>query len=182
MRIQDLTPCPPSPTVDAILTQHRLALGADYAGYRNHAHRVLHLCRHLDPALDVEKVAIAAAFHDLGIWTHRTFDYLMPSADLAAAYLRQNGQAGWTQEITRAIGDHHKLSRSESGAGSLAEPFRRADWIDVTMGIVSFGVTRSALRQIYEPWPSAGFHWRLVQLSARRFREHPLNPLPMVKR
>jgi len=30
-------------------------------------------------------------------------------------------------------------------------------------------------------WPSAGFHWRLVELAAAWFRRHPLKPLPMVK-
>ena len=143
---------------------------------------MLHLCRHLDPALDVDKVAIAAAFHDLGIWTHHTFDYLAPSAALAAAYLQQIGKPAWTPEITAAILDHHKLSRSDAGHRSLTEPFRRADWIDVSMGIVLFGVPRPVLRHLYERWPSDGFHWRLVQLAARRFFEHPLNPLPMLKR
>ena len=165
----------------ATLEPYRAALGADFTGYRNHACRVLTLCRHLEPALDAEKVAVAAAFHDLGIWTHHTFDYLAPSADLAATYLRQIGKPAWTPEITHAILDHHKLTRSGADRGRLAEPFRRADWIDVSRGVISFGVPRSVVRQLYERWPSAGFHWRLVQLSARRFREHPLSPLPMLR-
>ncbi|WP_239990656.1 MULTISPECIES: hypothetical protein [unclassified Pseudomonas] len=34
-------------------------------------------------------VQIAAAFHDLGIWTHGTLDYLAPSRMLARASARQ---------------------------------------------------------------------------------------------
>ena len=182
-------------TLETVLEQHRLALGADLPGYRHHAYRVLNLCRRLAPAsLDSEKIAIAAVFHDLGIWSDRTLDYLTPSANLAATYLHQIGRASWTPEITGAILNHHKISPSvagprrtglveqDGGSGdSLVEPFRRADWIDVTRGIVSFGVPRQFVRQLQERWPDAGFHWRLVQLSLRRFREHPLNPLPMVK-
>ena len=174
-------PIPSTATLDAILEQHRPALGADFPGYRHHTCRVLSLCRHFNPALDVEKIAIAAAFHDLGIWTHHTFDYLTPSAELAASYLQQVGRGSWTPEITRAILDHHKLSASRADDGSLAEPFRRADWIDVTRGVLNFGLPRGVVRRLYERWPSAGFHWRLVQLSARRLREHPLSPLPMLR-
>ena len=36
-------------------------------------------------------------------------------------------------------------------------------------------------RPVLAGWPSAGFHWRLVQLTLERFRTHPLTPLPMVK-
>jgi HD superfamily phosphodiesterase len=32
---------------------------------------------------DLEKIAAAAVFHDLGIWTDRTFDYIAPSIALA---------------------------------------------------------------------------------------------------
>ena len=132
--------------LETVLEQHRLALGADLPGYRHHAYRVLNLCRRLAPAsLDSEKIAIAAVFHDLGIWSDRTFDYLTPSANLAAAYLHQIGRASWTPEITGAILNHHKISPSVavprrtghvdqdgSTGDSLVEPFRRADWIDIT--------------------------------------------------
>ena len=30
-------------------------------------------------------------------------------------------------------------------------------------------------------WPSAGFHWRLVELTVAWFPRHPLTPLPMVR-
>ena len=38
-------------------------------------------------------MAIAAAFHDIGIWTAGTFDYLEPSVRVAAAYLTGTGRA-----------------------------------------------------------------------------------------
>ena len=80
-----MTSSPRLPTLDAVLGAHAAALGRDFDGYRNHAYRVANLCLAQSPpsALDVEKIAIAAAFHDLGIWTDRTFDYLEPSVRLA---------------------------------------------------------------------------------------------------
>ena len=68
--------------LDDILLAHAPQLGADLPAYRNHAYRVANLCAALRPP-DTDghdKVAIAAAMHDLGIWTAGTFDYLPPSA------------------------------------------------------------------------------------------------------
>ena len=171
------------PTLDAILDVHATALGVDFEGYRNHACRVAHLCLAQLSGSDeeVEKVAIAAAFHDLGIWTARTFDYLTPSAALARTYLAGSGRADWIPEITEAIFNHHKLSRYRGRDEWLVEPFRRADWTDVSMGAITWGVSRRLLAQAVSVWPRAGFHKRLVQLEVRRLRTHPWSPLPMFR-
>jgi hypothetical protein len=60
-------------TLDTILQGHAAALGRDFTAYRNHAYRVANFCLAPDRAMQIEKVAIAAAFHDLGIWTAATF-------------------------------------------------------------------------------------------------------------
>lgn len=76
---------------------------------------------------------------------------------------------------------HHKLTPWR-GPGGLVEPFRRADWIDVTRGLV--GGRRLApgrLAALYATWPDAGFRRRLVDLSLRRAARHPLSPLPMLR-
>lgn len=41
--------------------------------------------------INAEKYAIAAVFHDIGIWTNHTLDYLDPSAGQAKAYLTETG-------------------------------------------------------------------------------------------
>jgi len=79
------------------------------------------------------------------------------------------------------IEDHHKITTSHASHDSLVEPFRRADWIDVTRGVRTFGLPHPLIQSVLARWPSAGFHWRLVQLTLERFRTHPLTPLPMVK-
>jgi hypothetical protein len=174
-------------TVDDVLRRHAPAIGRDLTAYRNHVYRVLNICAGMivgDGAADtdaLEKVAIAAVFHDLGIWTNLTFDYLDPSDALARDYLVQTGRPAWIPEVSSMIQDHHKITAHRGAPGSLAELFRRADWIDVTHGVRRFGVSRATLAPIFAAWPSAGFHWRLVELTFERFRSHPLTPLPMVK-
>jgi len=170
------------PALDELLDLHRPEIGADFVAHRNHTYRLVNLCVALSPdrADSLRQLCIAAAFHDMGIWTAGTFDYLSPSVDLAQAYLKRIGKPEWIEEITAAILEHHKVSRYR-GAWTLVEPFRRADWVDVSMGIRSFGVSRRTIAQVRSTWPGAGFHRRLVELTLGQWRRHPLNPLPMLR-
>ena len=169
--------------LDALLDAHAAVLGSDFAAYRNHAYRVANLCVAQSAAAPqpIEKVAIAAAFHDLGIWTDRTFDYLRPSVELVRAHLERVGRSEWSAEISTVILEHHQLSPHRGNQGWLVEPFRRADWADVTRGLVTFGLPRRFVREVFSVWPSAGFHQRLVQLGLTRLRTHPSSPLPMLR-
>ena len=170
-------------TVDEILQAYAPQLGNDFTRYRNHCYRVANLCVAQSPggAGRIEKIAVAAAFHDLGIWTDHTFDYLGPSVRLARAYLAGSGKAAWEPEVSEMILNHHKISRYGENPGSLVEPFRRSDWIDVTRGALSFGLPRRTIGKLYEIWPSAGFHRMLVRLELKHLRKHPLNPLPVLR-
>lgn len=169
--------------LDDLLQEHETALGLDLQAYRNHAYRVLNFCYALSPAQPdrTPKLAIAVAFHDLGIWAARTFDYLPPSEALAAAYLDSKGLNGWRGEVLGMIGQHHKITRCEPGTPALVETFRRADWVDVTHGVISHGLPRTFLHEVFAAFPDAGFHKRLLQLSWRRLLSHPLSPLPMMR-
>jgi hypothetical protein len=171
------------PTIDAVLSRHAPVLGPDFEAYRNHAYRVANLCAGQGPRTPerIEKIAVAAAFHDLGIWTDRTFDYLEPSVRLASAYLFDAGRPDWIPDVTTAILVHHQVSSYRGQADAFVEAFRRADWMDVTAGVVSFGVSRNALQLAVATWPRAGFHGLLLRLELRRLRTHPWNPLPMLK-
>jgi hypothetical protein len=171
------------PQLDELLAQHTAAMGRDAVPYRNHAYRVANLCIGFasnDPGT-VHKVAIAAALHDMGIWTQGTFDYLPPSIELARAHLERIGKTQWTAEITAMILEHHKISPYRGRADWLVEPFRKADWIDVTVGIRNFGVPWSKLEDLRRRWPDAGFHLGLVQQELKWFPHHPWNPLPMFR-
>ncbi len=169
--------------LDRVLDAHAAELGADFHAYRNHTYRVVNFCAALAPCSDaaLEKVALAAAFHDLGIWTARTFDYLAPSIDLACTHLACSGHADWRDNIAGMIREHHKIRSYRGAASELIEPFRRADWIDVSLGALSFGLPRARIREIRAKWPNAGFHQRLAQLTFKRLRANPLSPIPVLK-
>jgi hypothetical protein len=169
------------PLIDDVLNRHATALRGDFFAYRNHVYRIVNLCVTIVGESEVEKIAVAAVFHDLGIWTNGTFDYIAPSIALAHDYLVASAREGWTAEIEAMIADHHKITPSRAGPDSLIEAFRRADWIDVTRGLRRFGIRRPFVARLFATWPSAGFHWRLVTLTLDRFRHHPLTPLPMVR-
>jgi hypothetical protein len=169
--------------LEAILNAHATQLGEDFTAYRNHTYRVANLCiaQSPDSAGKIEKIAIAAAFHDLGIWTDGTFDYLEPSARRASAYLAGSANSDWEPEVREMILNHHQVCRYRSNPDWLVEPFRRADWIDVTLGLITFGIPRRTIKAICEPWPSVGFHRNLIRLELAHLRKHPLNPLPMFR-
>ena len=169
--------------LDEILSAHAGSLGDDFVPYRNHVYRVVNLCARLHSASsdELRRFAVAAAFHDLGIWTAGTFDYLRPSMALAKEYLTRSGQPEWVTAVNEMIFEHHKILPYRGMVQPLVEPFRKADWIDVTKGLRTFGVRRPFVAELYRTWPSSGFHRRLVQLAAQRFRSHPFTPLPMVR-
>lgn len=79
------------------------------------------------------------------------------------------------------ISEHHRIRAWRGDPSWLTEPFRRADWVDVTFGVRRFGLPRKFIRAVYDRWPDAGFHWKLVKLTATRIREHPLSPIPVLK-
>jgi predicted metal-dependent HD superfamily phosphohydrolase len=157
------------------------ALGNSAAGYRNHIYRVVNLCA-LQRELRGEalrQVVIAACFHDVAIWLDETFDYLAPSQRRAAAYLEEQGLASWSPLVGEMIVQHHRMRRYRGA--ELVEIFRRADWIDLTLGSLKFGLPASAIREIREAFPNAGFHRFLLHRSGRELLRRPWNPLPMMR-
>jgi hypothetical protein len=167
------------PAVEAILPKWREALGADYVPYRNHLYRMLHFFRGLngDDAEGDARAAVAAVFHDLGIWSDHTFDYLEPSARRAVEHIGEADPG--RDEIVAMIVEHHKIRPYRGNA--RVEAFRRADLVDVSLGLVRFGLPRAYVQEVKQAFPNAGFHQRLVQLFGQRLRTHPFSPAPMMK-
>jgi hypothetical protein len=170
------------PLLEDILSEWRDVLGDAFPGYSNHCHRVFNFCTALSGGRGtLEKIAIAAAFHDLGIWSAGTFDYLAPSRKLAREYLAKVGKTGWTAEVEAMIDNHHKLFAYNANPDWLVEPFRKADWADISLGRLRWGLPRAYVSEVLAAFPNAGFHRRLVALTMRQIRSHPLRPLPMMK-
>lgn len=170
--------------LDDILEDWRDVIGDDFDGYRNHCRRMVNCCLALADCDDVarQKLMIAAAFHDIGIWTAGTMDYLPPSLTPAMSYLDEKGLDAWRDEIALMITEHHKLSVFADARYPLVELFRKGDLVDFSLGLIRFGLPRRFVRELRRTWPNAGFHKRLLQLASRWFVRHPLNPAPMMKR
>ena len=83
-----------NPLIESILSDWRERIGGDYAGYRGHVYRMFNYCLALHPASDEEKtkLAIAACFHDIGLWSDHTVDYLAPSVVQAENYFAETGR------------------------------------------------------------------------------------------
>lgn len=177
------------PILDEVLERHASQIGKDFSAYRNHAYRVANLSLAMlgpaqgtdDEAHRLRTISLAAAFHDLGIWTDDTFDYLPPSRRLAREWIEANGGQVDVAEVESMIEHHHKITSFKGDNGQLVEAFRRADWVDVSLGVLPSGLARDFLRKLHDAFPTAGFHLRLLQLTGKRTLRHPLSPLPMMR-
>ncbi|MEV0298639.1 hypothetical protein [Nocardia sp. NPDC050710] len=172
-----------------ILEDWGSALGADHRGYLNHAIRVVQVADLLHlragggeaelPSGRLEFI-VAAAFHDLGIWSDGTWDYLPPSIERARQWLTESGHEDRIPLVTTMIDDHHKL-RPAGEPLSPIELFRKADTVDFSSGVLRFGIPSGDYRAVRRAFPSSGFHRKLVRLAAAAAVRHPLDPAPMVK-
>lgn len=169
--------------IDGILSRWKGVIGADYDGYRNHVVRMAHFCLMLRTcsAEEQEKLEIAACFHDIGLWTENTFDYLGPSVLLAREYLEANQLDEWADEIEMMILEHHKLRPVRAATLRLVELFRKGDLVDFSLGLVRFGLARALVREVKGEFPNAGFHKTLCRMARAWVVRHPLNPAPMMK-
>lgn len=171
------------PLLDEILRRWSGAIGADYPGYRNHVYRMVNfsLALRVCTADERRQLIIAGCFHDLGIWSDDAVDYLPPSISRARSYLHEQALDRWVPDIEPMIAFHHQVTAHRDDARPLVEVFRRADLIDVSLGLVRFGLSRSYVNRVRTQFPNAGFHRRLVRLAATGIVTHPFRPLPFFK-
>lgn len=174
-------------TVDRLLAPWRDALGGDREAYENHVYRVLALCdaladqRGLRPDADTRlSWLVAGAFHDLGMWSARTWDYLDPSTHLARTWLAANGRDDIVPVVERMIREHHGV-RARGAPEDPVEIFRRADVIDVWLGTRRYGLGRRRYRELMRSYPDSGFHRHLAGRFIRNVGKSPLKPLPMFR-
>ena len=169
--------------IDELIDPFKAVIDEDFNKYRNHVVRVYQNCLLLDSNRDNEiKYAIASVYHDIGIWTNQTIDYLEPSIEQAKIYLTQTGKEEWIEEISQMIYWHHKLSRYEGKYAGTVENFRKADWIDVSIGLLTFGANKREIGKNRKVYPNRGFHIFLIKKIAGNLFKHPFNPLPMFTR
>lgn len=171
------------PLLEEILSDWSGVIGPEFQGYRNHIYRMLHCCLALKECSDEEreKLIIAGAFHDIGIWIADTIDYLPPSLPPAMEYLKGRGLEAWSEEISLMITEHHKLREYKNDGYPLVELFRKGDLVDFSLGAFRFGLPKAYIHEIKASFPNAGFHKGLARRAGRWLLRHPLNPAPMMK-
>jgi hypothetical protein len=165
------------PIVDAVLERYKDALGADLPVYRNHVYRGLTYHQQLSGAPVPDWAALAWAVHDLGIWTAGTFDYLVPSAELASSLADELGitEVGHARTM---ITEHHKL---RAVGDPMNETFRIADRIDVSRGVLTGSLQRPFIKGVVRELPYLGFHGFLARGLLGYAVRHPQRPFPMLR-
>jgi hypothetical protein len=133
-------------------------------------YRVVNFARALSPdARDRDdKLAIAAAFHDLAAF--ETLDYLVPSIAAQDAWLQENARTEWSDELALIVAEHHRLSRYSQTRphAPLVEAFRRADLIDVSQGLIRFGIPSSYVKEVRATFDASAFFNRVIPSGTLR--------------
>lgn len=180
--------------IERIFLPWRFPLGKAYEAYKGHVYRVLNFaCAALEvseASTEVygknqaveDRIAVAACFHDVGIWLDKTVDYLDPSKRHASEWLRERLLEEWESEVALMIEYHHKQTRYTGEHEVLVEAFRRADLVDVSLGLVRFGIPGKFVRDVKRAFPNHGFHLTLVRKVTPYMLTHPWNPLPMFRK
>jgi hypothetical protein len=161
------------PLAEEILESHRHRAHGDDAGYdayKAHVYRVVNFAPALTPQASDrdDKLAVAAAFHDIAAFD--TLGYLVPSIEAQDVWLRQNGRETWSDELALIVAEHHRLS----GYGPprpyalLVEAVRRADLIDVSQGLIRFGLPRSYVKEVRAAFDASGFFKRVIPMGTLR--------------
>ena len=126
--------------------------------------------------VDREVLLIAGLLHDVGLYDEASHGgvYVREGAEFTAELLRARG---WDEERIRlcfdAIERHHEV-RSQWDRGAEVELIRRADLIDVSSGLVRFGLSRDWLKDLFKAVSRDGTYRTIGYEVARVLRHRPL--------
>ena len=126
--------------------------------------------------VDREVLLIAGLLHDVGLYDEASHGgaYVLDGAEFTADLLRQQA---WDADRIRvcfdAIERHHE-TRSQWDRGEEVELIRRADLVDLTSGVVRFGLTGEWLRDLFESVPRNGTYPTIGREVAKQLLHRPL--------
>jgi HD domain len=159
----------------------RLRVATDTVGgpMERHCLRCRHIAAELSARrgwiIDEEVLTVAAILHDIGLYPGVSSGdvYTADGATLARAILRP---AGWSAErielCSQAIDRHHEL-RNQRRRGAEVEALRLADLVDVSGGLLRFGLEREWLAELRRTVPTDGLAGELAREVGRALRERP---------
>jgi hypothetical protein len=171
--------------IDKMLIYFEKELGKDFQAYKGHVYRVFNCSlilsgRNLSED-ETDKYAVAAVFHDIGIWTDKTFDYIRPSVEKVEWYLSGINRLEWKDELVLMIEMHHKITPYKGPFKKNVEIFRRADLADLSLGLIRFDLDLKYIEELKRTFANSGFHRRLLGLSLRHILHNPFRPFPMYR-
>jgi hypothetical protein len=126
--------------------------------------------------VDREVLLIAGLLHDVGLYDEASHGgaYVLDGAEFTADLLHTRG---WEEDRIRlcfdAIERHHE-TRSQWDRGAEVELIRRADLVDLTDGLVRFGLSREWIRDLFESVPRDGTYGTIGREVARQLLHRPL--------
>ena len=171
----------------AALSALREATGESGGPMERHGLRVFLIADRLATAreakVDREVLLIAGLLHDVGLYDAASNGgvYVREGAEFTAAILRDQG---WNEDriglCFDAIERHHELRR-QWDRGAEVELIRRADLIDLTSGLVRFGLSREWLRDLFDSISRDGTYGTIGREVGKVLLHRPLT-LPRIFR
>jgi HD domain len=134
-----------------------------------------------DRAIDVDRELLLCAtlLHDAGLFPSATTGdvYVADSRRLAERTLDPfNWEPERLARCLDAIEQHH-AQRSRWKWGAEVELVRRADLVELSRGLISFGVDRGWLRDLFRKIPRTGLYRLIASSLLHRDGRHPANLL-----
>jgi len=169
----------------AALVALRTATGEAGGPMERHSLRVFLIADRLASAkeLDVDRelMLVAALLHDIGLYDEasRGGAYVADGARFAKPLLRENG---WDEarivHCGEAIERHHEL-RPQWKHGSEVELIRRGDLVELSNGLIRFGIPRVWIKDLFEAISREGTYGEIGRMVRHAARERPLT-LPQI--
>jgi uncharacterized protein len=141
-------------------------------------------CRHIAAELadqrgwssDGEVLTVAAILHDIGLYpaVSRGGVYTADGAALAREILPAFAWEPARVALCATAIDRHHDVRGQRAAGAEVEAIRLADLVDLSAGLLSFGLSRAWCASLREAVPMRGLAGELLREVGRALRERPL--------
>jgi predicted hydrolase (HD superfamily) len=164
----------------AALERLREVTGQTGGPMERHGLRVFLIADRLATAREVtvdrEVLLIAGLLHDIGLYDEASHGgvYVREGAEFTAELLRAQS---WEENRIRlcfdAIERHHEL-RPQWERADEVELIRRADLVDLTSGLIPFGLSREWLRDLFGSVPRDGTYATIGHEVARQLIHQPL--------